>query len=421
MSGVNHVLLLPPREEEKAMKNIALLLSFFCILVLGVSLAAAVPLPTGISGFVYEGDTSNRVQGVTVVINGSSNVTDSNGSYAFQLPSGLYDISYSKLPEYYTESLQDIPVVSGYNIVNFGMTKKPTGNITGTVTLQCPQNPSYTETISAGVYSWNMSYVQNCNGSVVILNTITDVNFTDADVFGNYTFNTSNPSANISNVTTSSFVINASVTSGETNWYSFTQNYNNNASVSVADQWLPLRLNVSVEFTAYDADNNILSISGKLNNTTLSSPSPHDFGNLSPAVYSYSLNVSENATTGPIIYNRSATITKADFDGVEISFFDTIDGMYNLDGMYNSDTEFHVYSANGEFETAITSNGSYYIFDYGGHIVQVLPANGGYGDNPIQFLDIVLYALPVVFGIILVLTAVLALWLLGQKIAEVRT
>lgn len=395
------------------MKHIASLLSFFCILVLGVSLAAAVPPPTGISGFVYEGDSSNRVPGVTVVINGSSNVTDSNGSYAFQLPSGLYDISYSKLPEYYAELLQGIPVVSGYNIVNFGMTKKPTGNITGIVTGECTPIPSYTETISGGVYSWNLSYKQYCNGTVVITNTITDTNVTAADILGNYTFNTSNPSANISNVTSSSFEVNASVTSGNSTWYSFTQNYNNNASLSVADQWLPLRLNVSVEFTAYDADNNTLSISGKLNNTTRSSPSPHDFGNLSPAVYTYYLNVSENATTGPIIYNLSATITKADYNGVGISFFDT------TDGMYNSDTEFHVYSSTGEFETELTSNGSYYLFDYGGHIVQVLPANGGSGDNPIQFLDIVLYALPVVFGIILVLTAVLALWLLGQKIAEV--
>lgn len=97
--------------------------------------------------------------------------------------------------------------------------------------------------------------------------------------------------------------------------------------------------------------------------------------------------------------------------GTQITVFDL---------MENSDTEFLIYNASGASVVNLSSNGSNYTLDNGSYVVQVLPAVGDYSGNPLWFIEIILAGLPVVFGIILVLTGAVALWLLGKKIAEVR-
>lgn len=91
-----------------------------------------------------------------------------------------------------------------------------------------------------------------------------------------------------------------------------------------------------------------------------------------------------------------------------------------LDISEGSDMEFSFYAANGALVAVMLSNGSSHALTGGAYVVQVMPAVGGYSGNPLWFLDIIIVALPVMFGIILVLTGAVALWLLGKKIMEVR-
>jgi hypothetical protein len=80
---------------------------------------------TGIAGAVVTTDTN------------VSTTTDTSGLYSFRLPAGSYQLTATCEPEYYPNSSIAVAVVIGTTVVaqDINIIKKPTGNITGIVSL----------------------------------------------------------------------------------------------------------------------------------------------------------------------------------------------------------------------------------------------------------------------------------------------
>lgn len=94
-------------------------------------------IPTGyINGSVKYNNTG--IAGAVVATNTNvSTTTDTSGFYSFRLPSGNYQLTATCEPKYYPNSSNTIPVEIGTTVVvqDINLIKKPTGNITGIVSL----------------------------------------------------------------------------------------------------------------------------------------------------------------------------------------------------------------------------------------------------------------------------------------------
>lgn len=99
-------------------------------------LAATPPGYGYITGSVLYNSTG--IAGSVVATNISVfTTTDTSGFYSFQLPAGTYQLTATCEPEYYPNSSIAITVVNGTTVVaqDINLIKKPTGNITGIVSL----------------------------------------------------------------------------------------------------------------------------------------------------------------------------------------------------------------------------------------------------------------------------------------------
>jgi hypothetical protein len=85
-----------------------------------------------INGTVTNG--SMPVSGVIVSANGASYITNPDGTYSLFVIEGAYTVNASKRPEYYDNTSSGVVVTpNNTTILDFLLTFKPTGNITGTV------------------------------------------------------------------------------------------------------------------------------------------------------------------------------------------------------------------------------------------------------------------------------------------------
>ncbi|MDF1531844.1 MAG: carboxypeptidase-like regulatory domain-containing protein [ANME-2 cluster archaeon] len=76
------------------------------------------------------------VAGATVSTTGVSSITDSNGNYSLKLFEGTYNVSASKLPEYYDNSVIGVEVmVYNTTIKNIVLNAKPKGLVHGRVMM----------------------------------------------------------------------------------------------------------------------------------------------------------------------------------------------------------------------------------------------------------------------------------------------
>jgi serine protease AprX len=89
-----------------------------------------------VNGSIIDNNTNIGIKGALVTTNTSINaITDTSGFYSFKLPPGNYNITATGDPEYYLNS--SIVVITAYDtnvIQDFRLIKKPTGNITGSIT-----------------------------------------------------------------------------------------------------------------------------------------------------------------------------------------------------------------------------------------------------------------------------------------------
>ena len=94
-------------------------------------------IPTGyINGSVKYNNTG--ISGAVVATNTSvSTTTDTSGFFSFQLPAGTYQLTATCEPEYYPNNSIASTVVIGTTVMaqDINLIKKPTGNITGIVSL----------------------------------------------------------------------------------------------------------------------------------------------------------------------------------------------------------------------------------------------------------------------------------------------
>ena len=89
-----------------------------------------------INGTVTDSVTSDGIHGVTVTTGSQTNITNAAGFYSFAVPDGLYSLTATLDPAYYTNS--SIPVsTTGEAVViqNIELELKPTGTISGTVKI----------------------------------------------------------------------------------------------------------------------------------------------------------------------------------------------------------------------------------------------------------------------------------------------
>lgn len=95
---------------------------------------AAIPSGYGfMSGSVYN---STGIAGAIVSTNTSNSTTsDASGIYALLVPAGMYNLTVKKEPEYYSNRSVAVTAISGTTIPqDIELSKKQTGNITGSVT-----------------------------------------------------------------------------------------------------------------------------------------------------------------------------------------------------------------------------------------------------------------------------------------------
>ena len=91
-----------------------------------------------INGTVKDNSTGDRLTGATVSTNTTlSTTTDATGFYSFAVADGTYDITATYDIRYYTNTTT--VSTNGQAVVwqDIELVKKPTGNITGNVTMCC--------------------------------------------------------------------------------------------------------------------------------------------------------------------------------------------------------------------------------------------------------------------------------------------
>ncbi|MCK5661509.1 MAG: carboxypeptidase regulatory-like domain-containing protein, partial [Methanosarcinales archaeon] len=87
-----------------------------------------------INGTVTSGGPS--LAGVLVSITGTNTTTAADGTYSLSVAVGTYNVTASKAPEYVDSTVTGVSVsLNSTTIQNFDLTLKPTGSITGTVTV----------------------------------------------------------------------------------------------------------------------------------------------------------------------------------------------------------------------------------------------------------------------------------------------
>ena len=65
-----------------------------------------------------------------------STITDATGFYSFALTSGTYDLTAAFPPTYYTNrTIRVTTVINAEVVQDIELLKKPTGNISGTITI----------------------------------------------------------------------------------------------------------------------------------------------------------------------------------------------------------------------------------------------------------------------------------------------
>ena len=99
------------------------------------------PPPVGfINGTVMDSVDKTGIAGVLVSTNTSiSTITNATGFYSFSLTSGTYDLTAAFPPTYYeNRTIRVTTVISGVVVQDIDFLKKPTGNISGTITIYCP-------------------------------------------------------------------------------------------------------------------------------------------------------------------------------------------------------------------------------------------------------------------------------------------
>jgi hypothetical protein len=80
-------------------------------------------------------NASLAIQGVTVSIPGTSNITDQDGKYSLRVLPTTHIVNATKLPEYYDYTVSGIVVTAdNTTLLDIDITKRPTGTITGSVT-----------------------------------------------------------------------------------------------------------------------------------------------------------------------------------------------------------------------------------------------------------------------------------------------
>ena len=421
--------------------------SLFLLFLFSITITPAMAI-SGVGGAVFEtpycagvcGSDPSPFSNALIYSGNYTTYADATGSYFLELAPGLYNIVYSKDPTHTAHTALNITVVANTTTEQYTtLMLKQTGNITGRVCSEggCPQpytHFNHTEYAINGTYTLIVDFNSVVNSSEYHNHTAMNETFLNADIFGtvDYTLYTNGTNGTNGTIYYASFPhFNISLTNltiGENYSVILTQDYNYNLSMSVLDQVVPLRSNVTVKFHTSDADNNALNISGTLVNvSTIYGVSPHDFQNLSPGTYAYNLGVIEYATTGLNVYNIDGVkIVKSSFDGSQITFRDTGLNIYNIGGARissidsaQSGTLFSIFSASGNLESMLLSNGSTYTITPGSHVVQVVPSDAGYRDSPIQLFDLFIVAAGVVFGFILLAVLAVGLGDVVRKITEV--
>ena len=165
---------------------------------------------------------------------------------------------------------------------------------------------------------------------------------------------------------------------------------NTNMTASVNDQTFSTTQDVLIIFTASDADSNPLIISGILNDSTKTTVSPHNYGPLPAGIYTYYLNITEDATVNPHSENLTATITVTQnygsvpsiHDGVYGYHYDTIPSESQIltrqtDGLVTVDIPIDFDIINASTWTTILSRISY-AYDENIRISLHLNMNGTY-------------------------------------------
>ncbi|MFZ3168388.1 MAG: S8 family serine peptidase [Candidatus Methanoperedens sp.] len=102
------------------------------------AIESLVPPPLGfINGTVMDSVDKTGIAGVMISTNTSiSTITDAAGFYSLSLTSGTYDITTIFEPTYYTNRTITVsPVINAEVVQDIELLKKPTGNISGTITI----------------------------------------------------------------------------------------------------------------------------------------------------------------------------------------------------------------------------------------------------------------------------------------------
>lgn len=362
------------------------------------------------------------LEGATVSVGPISAYTNSSGLYVLNIPNETFNdpaycnaanhtcnVSFTKSPEFYSEISYDVEI----GFYSTTLERKPTGTITGSVFAPCTGASiiTWNESATHGIYQLNITSNVTKSGRCGFGFSIDNETYLSADTIAPFNesenWNTTSSDAAIFNVADYSFHIRqGQIWAGTKVYYNYSRFYNTNTSLSISDQIVPLRSNVTVLFDVVDPDHNDLNISGSLYQNggyippSVYGQSPHDFSNLSSGEYTYNIGVIEYATTGLNVYNiDNIKIIKAAYNGAKIAIFDTVQG----------DTEFSFFSPSGSHEAAIISNGEEYNILQGSHIVQVMPVDPGYRADPVKLGYILLMFLSVLLIIIILLALSLAL------------
>lgn len=102
------------------------------------AIESLVPPPLGfINGTVMDSVHKTGIAGVMISTNTSiSTMTDATGFYSFALTPGTYNLTATFLPTYYTNrTIMVSPVINSEVVQDIELLKKPTGNISGTITI----------------------------------------------------------------------------------------------------------------------------------------------------------------------------------------------------------------------------------------------------------------------------------------------
>jgi uncharacterized membrane protein len=85
-------------------------------------------------------DNGTGIAGALVTANTSiSNTTDASGSFSFLVAAGTYNLTAAREPEYYGNGSVVVNATSGSIAAqDIKLSRKPTGNITGTVKRYTP-------------------------------------------------------------------------------------------------------------------------------------------------------------------------------------------------------------------------------------------------------------------------------------------